>query len=269
VLVNYTDQPITFALYSADGLNTPVGGGFALKPQNVPQVDVGSWVHVPIGGILVPPRTQDTIPFTMTVPLNAQPGDHAGGIVARDVTGQVQQSGPSQVIVAPGIGARIYTRVKGPLHPGLAVTNGTINGSYGPFAWVTGSGQGKLRFRVLNTGNVLLNAQAKIKAVDLLGHTVKSFTAINLPALLPGAVAYLTLPSNNLPRLGRVSYDVSVRAPETSKSTSFQKWLIPWVLIAIVVVLLALIWLWTWWRRRRHRAAETPKPPEPEVAAVR
>ena len=94
-VANRSSSTITFNLYSADAYNTRFGGAFALKLSNEKQDDVGGWVTLPTDKIVLTPRTQATVPYTIHIPLNASPGDHAGGIVAQDATPTVVKRGRS------------------------------------------------------------------------------------------------------------------------------------------------------------------------------
>ena len=71
----------TSAIYSTDALNGD-GGGFELLPGDQAPTDVGSWVQVAQENLTVPPGMEITLPITITVPPDARPGDHVGGIVA-------------------------------------------------------------------------------------------------------------------------------------------------------------------------------------------
>jgi hypothetical protein len=158
------------------------------------------------------------------------------------------------VPVLEGAGVRVYVRVVGLLHPGLAVTHQQINSSYPPFAWLTGSDRGGVSFDVVNTGNAKLNVTADIKAVNLFGSTVKTYPAVKMPAFLPGSTSFITEPVIHLPRMGLVEFDIALRAKGVSATGSAQQLLIPWVLVVIVVVVIVMAGAW-WWRRRRRKKA--------------
>lgn len=251
---NITTHPINFAIYAADGYNTAIGGAFALKLEVQRQVDVGAWTQLPVGALTVPGRTQATFPYTITVPPNATPGDHAGGIVAENSEPSSQTQGGVRVNVLKGVGARIYLRVNGPLHPGVGITNAAPKSSVGPLAFATGSGRGSVHFNVVNTGNVSLDAVATVKATDLFGNTVKSYAPISLGPLLPGNNVTLSEPTIALPRVGVIRYHVYVTAPGVKATGGATGLIIPWVLVAILaLVIVAFVW-WRWRRRRKQQA---------------
>jgi hypothetical protein len=247
---NVTTHPINFAIYAADGYNTAIGGAFALKLPVQRQVDVGAWAQLPVGALTVPGRTQATFPFTLTIPPNATPGDHAGGIVAENSAPTSQTQGGVHVNVLKGVGTRIYLRVNGPLQPSVGITDAASKSSIGPLSFATGSGRGSVHFNVLNTGNVSLNAVATVKATDIFGSTVKTYKPISLGPLLPGANITLSEPTIALPRAGVIRYHVEVTAPGVKANGGATGLIIPWVLVAILVLLIVAF---VWWRARQRR----------------
>lgn len=58
---NYTDHPITYDVYGADGYNTPRDGQFALREHGHQMTGVGSWVHTAFPTVTVPARTSTVV----------------------------------------------------------------------------------------------------------------------------------------------------------------------------------------------------------------
>lgn len=84
VVVNKTDEPLTFRLYAADAYNTARDGGFAVRTPGERMRGVGAWAEPAKDRVTVPGRKSVTVPFTIRVPADAEPGDHPGAIVALD-----------------------------------------------------------------------------------------------------------------------------------------------------------------------------------------
>jgi hypothetical protein len=274
VVANRTTNAITFNLYSADAYNTRIGGAWALKPSNVRQIDVGNWITLPTDKITLPARTEANVTYTMRIPKNAYPGDHAGGIVAQDATPSMLNKGAVRIPVLEGEGVRVYVRVNGPLHPSIAVQNPVITYSYPALAWATGTGKGAVAFQVADTGNTRLDVVAHVKAENLFGSTIKTYPDIKVPALIPGYAATLTEPAIGLPHLGLVRFNISLQANGAAASGSTTAWLIPWYLALIVALVILAVGVW-WLRRRRRKVppppddrTSTPKKPSPTPAAV-
>ncbi len=114
---NLSDRDVTFALTAADGYFTPTGR-FNMLPGDKQSVAAGIWISmdktvtVAAGGTAV-------VPFTVTVPDNATPGDHAAGIAA-SIYSQGGSDG-TQLGVESRVGFRVMTRVKGEVRPALSM----------------------------------------------------------------------------------------------------------------------------------------------------
>jgi hypothetical protein len=248
-LANLGDDPLTFELYAADALNTPAGGAFALRTRVQPRHEVGLWILLPTNSVTVPPHKSARVPFALSVPFNATPGDHAGGIVAQHQSDAPAPSSGTTVRVRRGSGVRVYVRVPGPLHAGVAVRDIVTRRSVAAF----GSGSGAIAYDVVNTGNTRLSGTARARAVDLFGRTVKRFDPVKFDALLPGNHAVYTHDWPALPRIGRFRIEVSVTANGARADASSVMWLLPWSLAALIgIALVAAIALYGRRRRRRH-----------------
>src|SRR5262249_8376221 len=103
---NASEGPLPLRVYASDAFN-PRAGGFDLLAAGKKPVDVGAWVKVDQENVTVPGRGRSIVPFTLTIPANATPGDHAGGIVASLTTLQTNAKG-DKVSVDQRVGARIY-----------------------------------------------------------------------------------------------------------------------------------------------------------------
>jgi len=233
VLANYAPVPQTFELYAADGYNAPNGGGLALRPATAGSRSVGEWVHLAASRYTVPAHTVATVPFSLTIPEGARPGDHVGGIVALDeaAAGATDRSMP--VAVHRGVAVAIFTRVSGPLHASVAVraVGAHVTGALG-FRH-----QATVVATLENTGNVQLQATVKVSVTDLFGDTVERFTPQHLPVLVPGSTFTLYEPTVSPSQpVGPEQVHVTVttdHAGTVTASGSF--WIVPWGAILVVV----------------------------------
>ena len=97
-------------------------------------------------------------PFTLTVPANAQPGDHIGGVIAA----LTQRANGGRVAQENRVGDAVYLRVSGPLQPVLSVESLSVGGYHGtvnPF----GGGSTSVSYTVHNTGNVSCRARRRCR----------------------------------------------------------------------------------------------------------
>ncbi|QHC57122.1 DUF916 domain-containing protein [Rathayibacter tanaceti] len=151
VVRNLSDQPVTFRISAADGYFTDKGR-FTMLNSDQESVDAGTWISAP-ETVTVDPGGSGVVPFTVTVPDTATPGDHAAGIAA-SVVSQGAETGGSSIGVESRIGFRVMTRVTGEVAPALSVENvaGDYRLSWNPFQ----PGSLSLVTDVVNTGNVRL-----------------------------------------------------------------------------------------------------------------
>jgi hypothetical protein len=249
---NYSDVPANFVLYATDALNTPEGA-FDLLPRAQAPTEAGTWVKVSQGAVIVPPRSGMTVPFTVTVPADAAPGDHAGGLVASIEAPGTDPEG-RQITVDTRFGLPAYVQVAGDLAPGLSVENLQSHYHRSPFS--LGAGDLDVTWTVRNTGNVRLSAHQSGAVKAPFGWTMKTQSFDDVPELLPGSsVSYSAHFSGVLPtfRLTTTvtlepfsrSGDLDPAPPKASASSSV--WAVPWLLVILIVVVIGLVV----WRRRR------------------
>ena len=81
---NLSDHSIRFSILPTDAVSVPESAGFAaLRDDEVP-TDVGTWIQLAADEYTVEPNSRIDVPFSITVPEDAEPGDHAGAILAFD-----------------------------------------------------------------------------------------------------------------------------------------------------------------------------------------
>lgn len=260
-VTNVDPEPLTVAVYAADAYNTSVDGAFALRLPEEPKEGVGAWVRIGVEEYTIPPETTAQIPFELTVPEDAEPGDHAGALLAANV--DLEEGGGSDEIdvrLRRRVGARIYVRVEGPLDPALTVSALEADGNQALIPLVTGAGEVEVDYTVTNTGNVRITPEARIELVGPFGVTVRRTEAEDLPELLPGGSVVRHARIDGLPPLGRLQARVVVTSDEADARSSRAIWAVPWAYLVAV----ALLALRVWRRRRARRAPPEAPAAEPE-----
>ncbi|MEU3458722.1 DUF916 domain-containing protein [Streptomyces sp. NPDC006733] len=261
---NLSDAPMRFKVYGADAYNTPRDGGFAVRGPEEVSKDVGTWVKLAQGSLTVPPRTRADIPFTLTVPDTATPGDHPGAIVALN-TEVDRTKGSVAVGVRRAVGARIYLRVSGPSLPALSIENVRVDHGQ---PWLPGTGKSgaTIHYTLVNRGNVSLLPRLRVKATGLFGGTLLDRQAKGLPLeLLPGQQVRLTEQWAGAPQFDRVSVRLTVTTDrgELNETAAASFLAVPWLAAGILLAGLALAAAWLLVRHRRNR----PRPVEDEDEA--
>lgn len=250
LVTNFSAEPVTFDIVAADGVLSPTGA-FDLLPPDEESRGVGAWVEVqptvdvPAGGSVL-------VPFTLTVPENATPGDHPGGIVAGITRTGDQAEGP-QVGVNTRVGVRIHLRVEGEITPAFAFTDVSTRYemSWNPFA----PGRLHVEYTVANEGNVRLKSIQQFTALGPFGLPTgaegPSGTVIaQQREILPGQTAKVEEVLESTWPLGLIT--TTLRGTQDSvgddaplqqleqESVEATAWAIPWMQL-LVLLLLALL----------------------------
>lgn len=180
LITNSSTQEREFAVYGADAFNTSTGGYDVLAAAEV-STDVGSWVSVDAPTVTIPALSTAVVPFTVKVPETATPGDHPGGVVVSPVRLQEADNG---VVVDTRIAVRLAVRVAGEIAPALEVRGLTASfaGSWVPF----GSGSATITYEVVNTGNVMVTGEPRIRVTGPFGVTLAEVDADETRQVLPG-----------------------------------------------------------------------------------
>ncbi|ROQ17029.1 uncharacterized protein DUF916 [Rathayibacter sp. PhB93] len=200
---NLSDQTVTFRIDAADGYFTDKGR-FNMLPSDQESVDAGTWITAP-ETVTVEPGGTGIVPFTVTVPDDAEPGDHAAGLAASLVSVGTDVGG-SSVGVESRIGFRVMTRVTGDVAPAVAVENlaGDYRLSWNPFQ----PGALTVTADIVNTGNVRLLLDGSATAQGATAPLVAADAAQQ--ELLPGDRRAVTLPLDDVWPLFAVGTDLTV-----------------------------------------------------------
>ncbi|WP_408635603.1 WxL protein peptidoglycan domain-containing protein [Phytohabitans suffuscus] len=256
---NYSGRPITVDVYASDAFTTP-SGGFDLLPAAQKPTDVGTWVALEprYRRLVIPSKSRVDVPFQVTVPRNATPGDHAGGIVA-SIAEPGTDAGGNRVRVDRRVGARIYLRVTGELAPAFTVErlDAGYDGTVNPFA----GGTVGTTYRVRNTGNVRLTGTPRVEVAGPFGLGRRGVDAAALPEILPGGEQTVTTTVRGVPPLFRLGVDlhltpvpVNASAPVSDITSQASVWAWPWPQAVLLLALAAAVWLVLHRRRARARA---------------
>ncbi|MFD5511255.1 hypothetical protein ACFWIB_26260 [Streptomyces sp. NPDC127051] len=213
-LTNTSDRERTVTLRGADAYNT-ADGALAVRPptpaaggsQSGAAPGAGSWISFGTAAtVKIPPRTRAVVPFTVTLPPAALPGDHPAAVIA----------------AADGheAGVRVHLRVGGPTLAALTVEDVSVRGK---------GARAVVAYTLVNRGNVALAPELALRAEGLFGE-VPGRTSRTLPLeLLPGQRVSLTEPWPGAPVLDDVALTLTVTAPGAAPATATASaWFVPW-----------------------------------------
>jgi len=189
---------------------------------------------VPVGlartRLTVPARTRADVPFTVTVPSGAAPGDRSGTLAARDAHGRTAT-------------VRLRLRVGGPALSALTVEHVAVHGD-------------RITYELVNRGTTVLVPKLAVRADGLFG-PVLDRPARTLPVhLAPGRRLALSEPWPGRPALDAVDVTLTVTAAggahhTAGTSVTFVPWGVLGAAGAAAAVLAAGLW-----RLRRSRTTE-------------
>lgn len=274
IVVNTGTEPLPLSVYAADAFTT-ASGEIDVLADGTPSEDAGTWVSVERTGLDLAPGQSAEIPFTLTVPADARPGDHSAGIV----TSLTSRDAASSLSVERRLGTRITLRVAGDLVPAASITAVTARyeGSWNPFE----SGRVIVQYALQNTGNTRLTG---VEALTVDGIAPAAAARTQLPEILTGSSIEVTreIPAFSLGWLGgRVTIEpegvglgAGVVAPLVAEYGVVAP---PWSLYALIVAVIGgvvVLVLVIVVRRRaagrraagRRSTTDTAEPRDPEVA---
>ncbi|RMB82091.1 WxL protein peptidoglycan domain-containing protein [Streptomyces shenzhenensis] len=254
VVANRGKDPLTLTVYAADGFTTDAGQ-LDLLTRDKKSVGVGAWVHAGRDSVVVRPGRTVRVPFSVTVPDNATPGDYVGGIL----TSLKQPDDAAGINVDRRLGIRVKLRVSGELKPRLEIENLQVryDGTLNPFA----KGDATVSYTIHNTGNAILSARQTASLSGPFGWLRADAGAIAAPPeLLPGESWKVSVPVHDVAPAFRLTATATLTPllTDASGSTSPLKqveataggWAVPWTLLLIVLVLAAAVTTWLVLARR-------------------
>lgn len=258
---NLGDETLTVQVYPMDAHMTS-DGAFSLPPAGVAPTGLGGWIGLSGDGTYtIEPGTRVDIPFLLTIPENASPGDHAAGIVASVVSAAGTDGAAPQMSVDRRVGVRLYLNIPGDALPGVDVSDVVIEHEAG---WSLDA-PAHVSFTVTNTGNVRVHGTAALNMAGPFGAALSQPVTIDLPDLLPGARVTLQHTFDDVATAGLLKADVTLTPTSTQGAIDGTHRAhgsvlsIPWLIVsvtALVAAALALFVARSIRLRRRLTAAE-------------
>lgn len=258
VVRNLGAEPIVVSLAALDAQQTPENPFELLAPDELSS-RVGAWIRLDETEVEVPAQDSVVVGFTLDLPADAEPGDHAGGLVA--VSTASSDDGPD---VQYRVGTRAYVRVAGPVAARLSVQP---EGHFAAGPLLATPGSLTVAAELANAGNVRLTPAVTAEVTSLFGLWSQSVPLTEVAELLPGGTVTTTAELADVPPLGPLwvtlelsraqSWGQEIGSEVTVESATITVWAAPWAIPA--GALLALVIGGSLWRRRhrtRARAVE-------------
>jgi hypothetical protein len=198
------------------------------------------------------PHESRNVPFQVSVPADARPGDHPAGVIASATFGE------GQLEVERRIATRLYARVSGTLQPVLTASSYTAayNGGWNPF-----DGSVTVTATISNSGNVALSGVVDVTPRTWFGMVAGTPVQAELPELLPGSSRTVSYQVNGVGQVGYLIPHLLMRSAVGADSPNpgplpvieRDAFLIamPWLLLVAIVAGVG-VWFLLRWRRRRE-----------------
>jgi hypothetical protein len=156
---------------------TTAQGHLDLALDDVPAVGIGAWISLDTETLDIPAGESVTVPFTLTVPVDATPGDYSGGI-ATSFDGE-----GSTVSVTYRLSSRVDVRVPGELSVSHEISEVSVSM---PSVWSPlTAGQATISYTLTNTGNARAYSTESIRTSGPLG-LIGQTTTSTVDEVLPG-----------------------------------------------------------------------------------
>lgn len=258
VVRNLGAGDVVFSLSAADGYYTDAGR-FDMLRSDQESVDAGSWITLP-EDVEIGAGESAVVPFTITVPDDAEPGDHAAGVAASVLSVKSEGAKANGVGVESRVGVKVITRVAGEVVPAFAVQDVRADHHVDPSPFLPGSVT--VSFDVENTGNVRMDAAGQLQ----IANRTIAFPADGERAqvLLPGERRSFSLEVDDVWPLFLLTGDLMVAPVASSLAgdelavdvavASLVIWAMPWpqLLLVVGIALIALALAWNRIRARRR-----------------
>lgn len=153
----------------------------------------GEWIAPAERRVTVPARTRAEVPFTVTVPQDATPGNHPGAVTVT--------AGEREVSI------RVHLRVTGAALAALTVEGVSIHG-------------GEIRYTLVNRGNTALTPRLAVRADGTFGPLFQRGARALDVKLPPGQRVTRTESWPDPPALDRATVELTVTARNGAKDTA-------------------------------------------------
>jgi hypothetical protein len=268
VLVTSTsDTALSLLISPVDGLTGQTSGAVYAN-REAPVKKAGTWVTPSISALSLAPNSQALVPFRVTVPTGARPGDHLAGIAVENANPQKPASGQFAVTevfrTVIGVEVTVPGAAQAHVHLGKLALKALPGTKVATLTIVLGDNGRKLVKPLLAVS--LRGPGSYRRKVNRQLDTILPGDTIHYPLIWPDSLAAGTYHAT-VRATGGVSA-VTVAAtlqlgktlrgatnPNLPTTSHTLRWVI---LLGVTIGLLALVWLGTWRAKVRRRRRGPP-----------
>ncbi len=258
LVFNTSDETKTVKLYAVDSVPSNQGN-FALAPEDVESKDLGSWIKLSEPFITLEPGESKEIPFTITIPENADVGEHSGGIIIQK-SNKAEALGQAGASIVTRVGIRVYETVPGEVIKKIELDEFTIRlttpKDKEPFY--------EINLSVLNKSTVSLNPKVDLEIRGWGKIDYSDFKKINYESISNFITGQEKFPIHFFsgetltkdwqllrgqkvsthwewpkPEFGRFTFQVKLTydsndGPQTLATPTIAVWIIPWLELGVI-----------------------------------
>jgi hypothetical protein len=258
-LTNNGDTKLSVQSAAEDFLQQDEDGTPGFIPLASEQTTLAKWITVGITDFTISPQETKTIPFTIAVPQNGEPGGHYAAIFFKTVPPQT--IGGTQIGLSNQIGSLVLVQVSG----NITKTGKIVETQVPKFV---NHGPVNLVVRFEDTGNTHYDTQGDIKIYNWFG---KNTEELDLPThtILPNSIRKFATTFSQKWLVGKYTVKAEIKDGDgnlqTNETTFFA---FPWqealmVLGALIIVIAIIIAV----RKKKNISSQKPglnsAPPTP------
>lgn len=250
-VINNKPETVVVKLYAVDATTTS-DGSFALLMEDAPREDVGSWVKLAANEVEIPANSEKSVPFTITVPKDADVGDHMGGIIMQEVEGAGKAMSGTGVKIVTRVGVRIYETVPGEVKKDFEITR---------FDWRTEKKRTSNFLKDLldinkrtafviglkNKGNVKITPKVTVEVRNIFGKKIADLRDKEIGLIFPRkSNEDATIYWEDMPFLGRYKVTLTANFFEDGVGSGTKEiviWAFPYRIIFLLVLAAVLFYL--------------------------
>jgi hypothetical protein len=233
-LENHTDNPVPIKVNLRNFTAQGVEGGVNLTADDT-TYSLAKWISVTPETAVIPANSNQQFTFTITAPVNAEPGGHYGSIVfATDPSQKVTGTGAA---LSQQVASLILARVPGPVVEDASVTSFNTDKNFYEFGPVT------FIALVKNDGGVHIQPQGEVLVKGTFGDTYNvNLTPYNV---LPGASRNVPAVLSQKLLIGKYTAQLVAaygdKNQQLTASTEFIAFPVRYGLIVLVVILILIM----------------------------
>jgi hypothetical protein len=230
VLSNLTNEPLTISAYAGSFILNE-----KLDPKYRAMYDASTWFYIPEPEFVLQPLERRRITYSVTVPLEAEPGGHYATLYFESLI-PASKSKQDAFSASPKVGMLALITVKGDIVERAEIASFKV-------PRVHEKGPVPIQLNLRNTGNVHLLPAGRVKIYDGRGRMITELP-VDPGFTMPRTTRAYNLTWTGARFFGRYYVQAEVRYGSNSATITSKRiglWVLPWTNIFITLLLVAAI----------------------------